>query len=112
MTAKTTDDASSAGGDGCEPTVCLPQDVPVDAVEPPAYYGANEDLPADVRNTLPAPVQTLYRQAFNTAWNRRLAPVRRAFIVSHDAVATRAAWKAVRRLYVQHGTTWVRRKSR
>jgi len=97
------------GGDGCELTVCLPE---ADAGhrEAECRYPTNEDLPAGIREAMPPVVQTLYREAYNAAWNRRLAPVRRKFVVNHDTVATRAAWKAVRRLYAQHGTTWVRRK--
>ncbi len=99
-----------AGGDGCELGVCLPPETAPAAGERPPAYGSNDDLPADVREALPFPVQTLYREAYNQAWSRAMSPVRRGFTPRHDEAAARAAWRAVRRQYVQHGTTWVRRK--
>ncbi|TYC53130.1 hypothetical protein FMN52_18575 [Marinobacter sp. BW6] len=34
----------------------------------PTPYKSNSELPASVRNNLPAHAQEIYRKAFNTAW--------------------------------------------
>lgn len=72
-------------------------------------YPSNEDLPQDIRGQMPPAVQTLYRQAYNQTWETHVMPLRRGMMANHDAAATRAAWAAVRRLYTQVGTTWIRR---
>ena len=98
------------GGDGCELTVCLPQAATDDPSGPLRSYACNADLPSDIRDLLPSVVQTLYREAYNHARGHVSGPVDAALAARYEDVARRAAWAAVRRLYVQHGTTWVRRK--
>ncbi|HTM82812.1 ChaB family protein [Asticcacaulis sp.] len=72
-------------------------------------YTANEDLPDEIRHSLPLYIQTLYREIYNHTWAHHVMPLRRSFTVRHDEAAKRAAWAAVRRLYVQREGTWVRR---
>lgn len=54
-------------------------------------YVVNEDLPASVRNHLPLPAQSVYREAFNHAWSRYALDPRR------EEIAHRVAWSAVKR---------------
>lgn len=101
----------TVGGDGGEFTVVRRhgQETVVDSGHRAPVCPSNEDLPQDIRGQMPPAVQTLYRQAYNQAWETHVMPLRRGLMVNHDAAATRAAWAAVRRLYTQVGTTWIRR---
>jgi len=69
-------------------------------------YATNADLPPGVRLHLPVGAQTLYRQAFNGAWQRYSDDPRREEIVH------RIAWTAVKRRYVKAGSMWRPRDSR
>lgn len=102
----------NAGGQGRDHgfiRISVP-DAQCDHAEPAPFYATNKDLPADVREALPAVAQTLYREAYNHACGRRAAAVLRGLDRQHDESAKRAAWAAVRRLYVQRRRSWVRRK--
>jgi cation transport regulator len=98
------------GGDGSEFTI-VPPDAAASRQEPTQVYPSNEELPDDVRAVLPPVVQTLYREAYNRAFSAYSMPLRRGLVASHDQVARQAAWKAVKRLYTQIGTTWVRKRT-
>ncbi len=66
-------------------------------------YVANAELPASVRDQLPALAQDIYRSAFNSAYeNSADDPV-------EEAAAHIIAWEAVKRSYVEEGGEWVRR---
>ena len=64
-------------------------------------YASNAKLPPGVRQHLPAPAQTIYREAFNHAWATYRNSPRR------EEIAHRVAWAAVKRRYVKKGTDWV-----
>lgn len=64
-------------------------------------YERNEDLPAALREHLPAHAQDIYRAAFNNAWAEYAARPDR------EAVAHRVAWAAVKRHYRKTGPRWV-----
>jgi cation transport regulator len=66
-------------------------------------YGVNADLPDSVRHHLPAAAQTIYREAFNHAWETYRDDSRR------EEIAHRVAWSAVKRSYVKDGDMWVAR---
>ena len=72
-------------------------------------YLSNRDLPDDIQQALPFSLQTLYREAYNKAWNGYVMPLRRGFMVRHDEAAKRAAWALIKRKYVQTGSDCVRR---
>lgn len=65
-------------------------------------YRANANLPVRVRRHLPADAQTIYRKAFNNAWDRypRSDP-------RHEEIAHRIAWAAVKRGYRKIGDEWI-----
>jgi len=98
------------GGDGSEFTI-VPPDSAGSRQMATQVYPSNESLPDDVRAVLPPVVQTLYREAYNRAYSAYSMPIRRGLLASHDQVARQAAWKAVKRLYTQIGTTWVRKRT-
>jgi cation transport regulator ChaB len=100
------------GGEGGEFTVVhhREHEAAIDPGHRAPVYLSNEDLPPEICDQLPSAVQTVYRQAYNEAWETHVMPLRRGLMVSHDAAAKRAAWAAVRRLYTQVGTTWILRR--
>jgi cation transport regulator len=63
-------------------------------------YSAIEDLPPGVRHALPEHAQSIYRQAFNHAWERYRDNYER------EAIAHRIAWAAVKRTYRKVGSDW------
>ncbi len=64
-------------------------------------YRTNSDLPVPVRHHLPPAAQTIYREAFNNAWQQYAASDRR------EEIAHRVAWSAVKRRYRKAGQMWV-----
>jgi len=64
-------------------------------------YAANTDLPASVRNHLPAHAQDIYRAAFNNAYAAHSGDPRQ------EEAAHRIAWAAVEKRYVKKGGAWV-----
>lgn len=62
-------------------------------------YKANADLPDSVRNHLPEHAQSIYRKAFNNAYEE----------YGHDdGRAARVAWSAVKKEYEKKGDVWVK----
>jgi len=71
-------------------------------------YEAISDLPKPVREDLPADAQQIYREAFNSAWQRYSDPRRRRG-ASRDEAAHRIAWSAVKDAYERRQDRWVRK---
>jgi cation transport regulator len=71
-------------------------------------YARNADLPASVREHLPPRAQTIYRKAFNSAWDEYARKERRRAGASREETAHRVAWSAVKAVYEKHGERWVR----
>ena len=64
-------------------------------------YEVNEDLPGPVRSHLPGHAQSIYREAFNHAWQEYCNNPR------HEEIAHRVAWAAVKKSYIKQGDSWV-----
>jgi cation transport regulator len=65
-------------------------------------YASNAELPEPVRKKLPRHAQDIYRAAFNAAYAR--------YGPTHEEVAHRIAWSAVKHSYVQAvAGVWLRR---
>ncbi len=64
-------------------------------------YETNTELPDPVRHSLPQHAQSIYREAFNHAWQTYRGDPR------HEEIAHRVAWAAVKKLYVKSGGHWV-----
>jgi cation transport regulator len=64
-------------------------------------YQLNSDLPLSIRGHLPEHPQSIFRAAFNAAFEARASDPRR------EEAAHRIAWAAVKRSYEKVGTRWV-----
>jgi cation transport regulator len=64
-------------------------------------YDHNAELPKPVRDHLPEHAQTIYREAFNHAWQQYAGDP------EHKEIAHRVAWSAVKRKYRKAGDRWV-----
>jgi cation transport regulator len=64
------------------------------------YYD-DAELPQSVRDHLPEHAQTIYREAFNHAWEQYVRDP------GDEAIAHRVAWSAVKRKYCKAGDRWV-----
>ena len=70
-------------------------------------YRKNEDLPDRVRRHLPLHAQTIFREAFNHAYERYADPSKRHYGGGRDEAAHRVTWAAVKRSYKKDGDVWV-----
>jgi cation transport regulator len=71
-------------------------------------YARNADLPKPVRDALPREAQTIYRKAFNNAWDEYRERSRRRTGASREETAHRVAWATVKRSYEKRGDRWVK----
>lgn len=74
-------------------------------------YETNSDLPDSVRDNLPSNAQTIYREAFNSAWKQYEDPAERRGDASREQVAHRVAWAAVKRRYEKRGGRWHKKQA-
>jgi cation transport regulator len=70
-------------------------------------YRTNSDLPPRIRSHLPEHAQSIFREAFNSAFVQYANPKRRRTSVSREVTANRVAWAAVKRLYKKADGHWV-----
>ncbi len=70
-------------------------------------YERNADLPKQVRDNLPEKGQTIYRKAFNNAWDEYADPEDRRGDASREETSRRVAWAAVKQSYEKRGGRWV-----
>lgn len=66
-------------------------------------YSTNKDLPDSVRDNLPKDAQTIYREAFNSAWDQYRGEEDR------EGIAHRVAWAAVKKQYEKRDDRWVKK---
>jgi len=71
-------------------------------------YERNADLPAAVRDSLPTEAQTIYRKAFNNAWEQYKYRDRRRGGASREETAHRVAWAAVKGSYEKRAGRWIK----
>lgn len=64
-------------------------------------YDRNADLPEPVREHLPDHAQTIYREAYNSAWDQYRDPEDRRDDASREEVSHRVAWSAVKESYAK-----------
>lgn len=74
-------------------------------------YNSNSELPASVRNNLPAHAQEIYRKAFNSAWEEYSDPEDRRGNSGREETAHKVAWAAVKNEYHKEGDKWVKGKT-
>jgi cation transport regulator len=62
-------------------------------------YDKNSELPDSVKDNLPKHAQTIYREAYNDAWDEYKDPDKRRGDASREETARRIAWSAVKQSY-------------
>lgn len=62
-------------------------------------YKRNSDLPDNVRGVLPEHAQSIFREAFNSAYDQYKNPDERRGDESREVAARKVAWAAVKRKY-------------
>jgi len=62
-------------------------------------YITNDELPERVKKILPAHAQDIFRESFNSAWEQYADPSKRRGRASHEEVANKVAWSAVKKDY-------------
>jgi cation transport regulator len=68
-------------------------------------YASNSDLPKPIRDRLPEHAQSIYREAFNSAFRSHAGEA------SQEEIAHRIAWAAVKRSYAKSGGVWIARRA-
>jgi cation transport regulator len=75
-------------------------------------YDKNSELPDQVKDNLPQKAQTIYRKAFNSAWDQYESPENRRGDADREETAHRVAWSAVKKVYQKSDSgAWVPKKS-
>lgn len=69
-------------------------------------YDRNGDLPNSVRDNLPDHAQTIYREAFNSAFEEYKSAKDRRAVASREETAHKVAWSAVKQRYEKRGGRW------
>jgi cation transport regulator len=72
-------------------------------------YARNADLPKPVRDSLPQGAQTIYRKAFNSAWQQYDEAGKRRGSATREETAHRVAWAAVKVVYRKQGDRWMKK---
>jgi cation transport regulator len=65
-------------------------------------YGSIDELPNELRQTLPMHAQEVYKEAFNEAWSTYHDPKTKPKDISRTAMSDKIAWQAVEAIYT-HG---------
>lgn len=73
-------------------------------------YDRNADLPKSVSDNLPQGAQTIYRKAFNNAWEQYDEAKKRSGSATREETAHRVAWAAVKESYQKKGDRWVKKE--
>ena len=69
-------------------------------------YDRNADLPDAVRDHLPEHAQSIYREAFNSAFEEYKSAKDRRAGASREETAHKVAWSAVKQKYVKRCDRW------
>ncbi len=72
-------------------------------------YDNISELPDQVSDNLPKNAQQIYKEAYNNAWDQYADPKKRKGNASHEEVANRVAWSAVKKKYEKKDGKWVKK---
>lgn len=72
-------------------------------------YRRNADLRKALRDVLPPAAQTIYRKAYNSAWEEYADASKRRGSATREEVSHRVAWAAVKHSYEKRGDRWVKK---
>jgi cation transport regulator len=67
-------------------------------------YRTIEDLPSNLREILPEHAQEIFVKSFNNAW-QEYQDTNRPAELSHEEIAFRTAWNAVKKKYAKNKRT-------
>jgi cation transport regulator len=75
-------------------------------------YDDNQELPKGVKNALPEHARTIYRKAYNSAWEEYADPEDRRGDQSREETASQVAWAAVKNTYEKDPDSgkWVKKE--
>ena len=62
-------------------------------------YKKIDELPESVRDNLPRGALTIYREAYNSAWEQYSHPDKRKDDAGREETANKVAWSAVKKKY-------------
>jgi cation transport regulator len=65
-------------------------------------YDTRQELPKSVQKVLPDHAQSIYKEAFNSAWHKYKTPAKRRS-GNREEVAHKVAWSAVKEKYHKTG---------
>lgn len=74
-------------------------------------YKKNETLPKNVKDALPKGAQTIYRKAYNNAYEQYKESRKRKGNASREETSHKVAWSAVKKEYRKKGDKWVKKKN-
>lgn len=75
-------------------------------------YSSINDLPEQVANVLPEHAKTIFKEAFNNAYNEYESPNKRGSDESREETAFKVAWSAVKKKYEKGADNkWHEKKS-
>ena len=73
-------------------------------------YDNTDQLPKGVRDNLPDHAQTIYKEAFNNAWDEYKDPGERRGDDDREETAHKVAWSAVKQAYEKNDDgEWVKK---
>ena len=73
-------------------------------------YNKTSELPASVKDNLPAHAEEIYKEAYNSAWDQYKDPEDRRGDASREEVAHKVAWNAVKAKYEKNASgDWVKK---
>jgi len=68
-------------------------------------YKTIQDLPANLQEILPEHAQEIFVKSFNNAWEEYKENANRPEEISHEEIAYRTAWNAVKKKYAKDKQT-------
>lgn len=75
-------------------------------------YKTVDELPEQVRESLPKHGQDIYKEAFNSAWDEYANPKDRKGDASQEEVSHKVAWSAVKNVYEKRDGKWVKKEGK
>ena len=72
-------------------------------------YESRKELPEQVKDNLPVQAQSIYRKAFNNAYDQYSDSGERRGDSSREEVAHKVAWSAVKQKYTKEEDQWIKK---
>lgn len=72
-------------------------------------YDKTSELPDAVKDNLPKGAEKIYKEAYNSAWEKYSDPDKRRGDASREETAHKVAWSAVKKKYEKKYDRWVKK---